>query len=277
VLLEKGGLYVNRLFKRLPGAILILFSLVMMSACSTAPQVKQTAELAGVPGEAAETTGAESVYGWWDIHFKIYWSGADTTHEENGSGGNSDNTDDPPAWYMGPLLADRIMAPVIKQEGQNIFLWRFHRRAVSDEAGHQFSFIFYSTPEVAERVEAAVKANPLVDQLIEAGLLSEVGYPDVSVIDQPRVSDTSDQHWPDEIKSTWPVFIMGASEMWLKMTEDLADADPEAGEQMSVAEMSKLYQRVEEQLDTIWREDSRHAYFHHLNALFGYKRSLVGF
>ena len=254
-------------------AVLVLLSLSTISACSKAPQVKET------PAEGVETQSgllASEAQGWWYLRYKIYWPGADELNDSE-NGNDTQDTQEQPSWYMGPLIADQIVAPVIKQLGQDLFLWRFHRRAADDSSGHQFSFIFYSTPEVADRVAEAIKANPLVDQLIEAGLLVEVKYPDTAIIDKPRISDTSDQDWPDEIQTSWPIFIMGASQMWLMMVETIADANPEAEKVRSVDELVTLYQAVEEKIDTLWRTESRHAYFHHLNALFGYEQLLVRF
>lgn len=251
--------------------VLILSSLVWISGCSTVPQVKEGSTI-GVETKAESI--AVDAQGWWHLRFKIYWSGADNLNEtETGES----NEEESPSWYMGALIADQILAPIIKEQGNNLFLWRFHRRAGDDETGHQFSFIFYSKPEVADKVSEAVKANLLVDQLLESGLLVEVKYPDTSSIDKPLISDTADQRWPDEIKKTWPIFIMGASEMWLMMMETLADAKPGNKEEMSVDELVRLYQEVEQELDTLWRNESRHAYFHHLNALFGYEHLLVRF
>ncbi len=262
----------NSCYEKVIVAMVVLSSLVLSSGCSTAPSVKQGPAPSGIETKAESV--AMDTEGWWHLRFKIYWSGADKSDETE----TEDETqDEVPAWNIGPLIADRIIAPVIKEQGKDIFLWRFHRRAADDETGHQFSFIFYSKPEVADKVVEAVKANLLVEDLIESGHLVAVKYPDTSTIDKPFIADTADQRWPDEIKKTWPIFIMGASEMWLMMVESLAEANPGNKQEMDVEALVQLYLEVEQELDALWREESRHAYFHHLNALFGYEYLLVRF
>ena len=102
-------------------------------------------------------------------------------------------------------------------------------------------------------------------------------YPETMEIDRPAISDTSDDRWAKEIQNAWPIFIMGASETWLMLTETIADANPKSKEDMSVGELVALYEEVEEEMNDLWREEARHAYFHHLNAIFGYEYLLMRF
>ncbi len=257
--------------------------------------------------EESEAEATLATEGWWYLSFKINWVGADNEPEEEGEAlacscededvapeneaekteavkeakeikKDSDRDDvEDPSWFMGSLIADRILAPVIREQGKNFFLWRFHRRAADDATGHQFSLIFYSTPQTADAVSETIKANELVAQLIEDGLLVEVKYPDSSVIDRPAIADTSDERWAEEIQNAWPIFIMGASEMWLMLTETTADTHPKSTDDMSVDELVALYTEVEENMNGLWREEGRHAYFHHLNAIFGYEYLLMRF
>lgn len=182
-----------------------------------------------------------------------------------------------PNWYLGSLIADQIVAPVIKQQGDGIFLWRFHRRAGADATGHQFSFIFYSDQAKADEVVAQIQASPVLAQLHEAQLLHDVVYPNTDTINKPLISDTADARWPEEIKSTWPLFIMGASQMWLMQLETIADAHEDAQPEMTLDEMLELYEDVQATMDEMWQEKARHAYFHHMNGLYAYEKVLVGF
>ena len=264
--------------------------------------------------DGSEAGSALATEGWWYLRFKINWAGADNepvdeieesvcncedavlvgvdedlasekdaeekeetkAAKEIKKDSDRDDVEDP-FWFMGSLIADRILAPVIREQGEDFFLWRFHRRAADDATGHQFSLIFYSTPQTADAVSETIKANELVAQLIDEGVLVEVKYPDSAAIDRPAIADTSDERWAEEIQNAWPIFIMGASEMWLMLTETIADANPKSSDDMSVDELVALYTEVEEDINDLWREEGRHAYFHHLNAIFGYEYLLMRF
>ena len=100
-------------------------------------------------------------------------------------------------------------------------------------------------------------------------------YDGTRKINRPHVEDVSDKSWPTIIQKSWPYFIMGVSQTWLGMISQKAD---ELGEDVSGATLyayEKLYRRVAESVDEMWRHDGRHAFFHHLNALFGYKPLVI--
>ncbi len=182
-----------------------------------------------------------------------------------------------PSWHVGSLIADQVLAPLIKQHGNDIFMWRFHRRAGNDAKGHQFSFIFYTDQQQADKVIAQIQAHPLVVQMLEEGVLHKMAYPETDKIDKPLLSDTADKKWPDEIKKSWPLFIMGASQMWLMQLETIAQAHEDYQEDMSLEEMLAFYEDVQLTMDEMWREQARHAYFHHMSGLYAYEKVLVGF
>ncbi len=111
--------------------VLTVLAAVMLAGCaSVGPGVSP------VPPTAKEATGP-SQNGWWYARFVMNWP-----------------ADKEPSWYIDPLLAHRVVSPVLDRYGNDIVLWRFHRRAARDQAGHQFSFIFYATPETAREVFA---------------------------------------------------------------------------------------------------------------------------
>ena len=47
------------------------------------------------------------------------------------------------------LLAHAVVEPVLRKHAKEIYWWRFHRRALRDKLGHQFSFLFYADSNVA--------------------------------------------------------------------------------------------------------------------------------
>ncbi len=173
---------------------------------------------------------------------------------------------------MDLYLAHQVILPKLEQNKQDIYLWRFHRRAARDGAGRQFSFIFYSSPQTAQNIFNTLKTDPLVNDLKSAGLLAKDVYDDPAKSTLPNIEDTGDKNWPASIQKTWPYYIMGASQMWLNLiaeiaAEKLAD-DPAPS---SIEEIEAFYQQVDETITDLWQKEGRHAFMHHLNALFEYE------
>lgn len=166
--------------------------------------------------------------------------------------------------YLDGLIADRILEPLIVRYGDDLPLWRFHRRWPDDATGHQFSFIFFSRPVVADALIARLERDPWLQRLKSDGDLIEFR---VDRLKPDRASDpaaTSDTGWPPEVQREWPKFIMGASSMWLGLVRNEA-------EKYADLDLHERYQAVEVALDELWYQRANHAFFHHLSALFGYK------
>jgi hypothetical protein len=68
---------------------------------------------------------------------------------------------------------------------------------------------------------------------------------------------------------------MGVSRTWLGMISQKADELRNESSGATLYAYEKLYRRVEESVDQMWRNDGRHAFFHHLNALFGYQPLVI--
>ena len=62
---------------------------------------------------------------WWQFRFKLQWPDGE-----------------PPELSRHLLIVDQIIAPVLEEYEEDISLWRFHRRAARDQAGHQLRLIF---------------------------------------------------------------------------------------------------------------------------------------
>ncbi|MGR8935228.1 MAG: hypothetical protein ACU837_12675 [Gammaproteobacteria bacterium] len=226
---------------------LFMLAFVWLSACSVSRQAAQPLEQPVVGADAKKT-------GWYRISFEMVWP-------ENQE----------PSWYMDTLLAHRVIAPVLERYRRDIKLWRFHRRANRDAAGHRFSFIFYATGNTAAYINSAVQNQEPLQKLWSDDRLVRVDYDDPLRNPKPNVEDTSDTHWPLIVQKTWPSFIMGASEMWLGLIREIA-------EQLQKDEQfddDALYREVQGQLSRYWREDGQHPFLHHLNALFGYEEMIV--
>ena len=220
--------------------LLILF--LLLSGCQSIPPTP----IVNAPG--SQDQPLPSGRGWWNARFGIAWP-----------------KDQEPSWYMGTLIADQVISPVLKAHRSSIELWRFHRRAARDKAGHIFSFIFYATPQDARRIYRAIELSPVLKQLRDRRAVVRVSFDDTSTIGRPAIKDASDAHWPEVIQQSWPPYIMGASQMWLELIHALA-ADEER-DQSQIAG----YKSVQNKLNQLWLDEGQHALLHHLNALFGYQ------
>lgn len=189
--------------------------------------------------------------GWWYARFRIHWP-----------------EDAQPTWSMDALLAREVVAPVLEQYRQDIHLWRFHRRAVR-KGGHLFSFIFYSSPQLAEQIYSAINSDPLLSQLKQEKRIDSVIFDDLKTITRPNIADTSDKSWFGPVQRAWPHFIMGASQMWLSLVDELAQAR-DRGQEKTV-----LYREVQDQVTGIWTQQGQHAWLHHLSALYAYQPLMI--
>src|SRR3990172_8483737 len=164
-------------------------------------------------GDATTDGGPEKQAYWWYALYRIAWpEGAE------------------PDWRIDLLLADAVIKPVLHDHRRQIRYWRFHRRASRDDAGHQFSFIFYADKDTAGRVYAALASDTLSGKLVEKNILQKVITDNLENNHLGGVQDTSDKNWSETLQNAWPAYIMGVSDMWLQLIgqnvgKDAPDAD----------------------------------------------------
>ena len=224
------------------------FITLVIAGCASFDQI-QKHEMKSIESEALQ-----SGIGWWYARFRLNWPS---------------NTN--PMWYIDLCIAHQVIMPLLDEYKSNIPLWRFHRRAARDDHGRQFSFIFYSSPQTAQLIFDTLRSDPFLRNLKFAGVIDEDVYDNPAVITKPHIEDTSDKNWPDSIQKTWPYYIMGVSQMWLNLIADVA-ADKMAGDPpSSLQDIEEFYQRVNETVTELWEMEGRHAFMHHLNAIFGYE------
>ncbi len=105
--------------------IVLIAVLLTLSACTRVVTVRVPAT--DLSSGSAAITEAEAADAWWSIAFRMHWDPEQT-----------------PDWYLDALLADQVYAPALSDAGSAIRLWRFHRRAADDEAGHRLSLLTYT-------------------------------------------------------------------------------------------------------------------------------------
>jgi hypothetical protein len=196
--------------------------------------------------------------GWWNQRFRMKWP-------ENKE----------PSWHVDLVLAHKIIAPILYQHKHNIDLWRFHRMAARDIWRHQLSFTFYTTPETANKICNSLKSDALLKKMKRAEVITEVLYDYSDTVGSPNIEDSGDAMWSSPVKKSWPYFITGVCEMWLKLIGEISN-DLSAGKKLnSLPKILTFYQEVNNVVNKTWQGEGGHSLIHHLNAIFGYEPVLV--
>lgn len=227
--------------------------LFLLSACAALePAVKQ-AEPDPVDQKSLPQLSTGEAY-WWYVPVKIHWP------EEQ-----------PMAWYIDVLLAHQIFKPILLEYAQEIELWRFHRRAARDQAGHRFSFIFYARQATATAILDKLAQQTLLAQLMAMQYVDAVYLHDVNQTPKQAIEATSDKNWSLPMQRAWPYFAMGTSQVWLSLIDQhVAALTEHDGVQHDLEAMIGFYQTIDEKMAATWETEGGHALLHHLNALFGY-------
>jgi hypothetical protein len=221
---------------------------MVIAGCAMMGPAKSPETPAPPPKEIAPSNA------WWFAKFRMHWP-----------------ADEQANWHLDLLIAHKIVAPALTQYNDEIRLWRFHRRAVRDQTGHQFSFIFYASAQTAYQVFNMLGSNKLLSEMKYAGMILNDQYDNTDIITKPRIEDTSDASWPPSIQKNWPYFIMGASQMWLNLISEAIAGAPNSDSPLSLQENEEQYEKANAAISELWQKQGQHAFLHHLSALFGYR------
>lgn len=230
--------------------IYLIVASLLLAACTPALQVQPAATF---QPNAAPLDAEQPERYWWQLRFRLIWP-----------------DDEPPDFSAHLLIAEQLLMPVIIENQAELPLWRFHRRAGRSDSGNQFSLIFFSDKATATHINEQILSDPLTQWLLDSKAIDKVRFAQRSPEDLGRLELTSDPEWPIEIQRSWPYFIMGASQAWLMLVQELSQADALEGE-VDYATMLQHYQTVDSRLNDQWRRYGQHAYLHHLSATFGYQ------
>ena len=228
--------------------LLVILMGILVFGCSTNRKPIHLLSKDNVPPSFKIT---DNTY-WWNCSFQVVWP-ADA--EIN--------------WGMDLLIAHAVVSPVLVKHIYNISYWRFHRRAARDDTGHQFSFLFYSTPEIASIVYSEIAKSSVLNEAYEANLIKKVLFDNLDQLILENVEDTSDRRWSASLQKNWPSFIMGTSSLWLGLIDDAMQDYPESYTDIHL--LLEKYREVDGKITLTWRTEGQHALLHHLNAIFGYQ------
>ncbi|MBS1172694.1 MAG: hypothetical protein H6R12_1524 [Proteobacteria bacterium] len=181
------------------------------------------------------------------------------------------NRAEQPNWHLDALLAHRVAGPLVERERAAIGLWRFHRRAADDAAGHSLSLLTYASPALNASLCRTLRTDPLVIEMTQAGLLDRVECEGFAAERERLVEGSSDPRWSPELQRAWPYYIMGVSEMWLRLIDEHARAAAPQEEAPDLGRTVAFYRQVDQAVTRTWQKEGEHAFLHHLNALFGYQ------
>lgn len=193
---------------------------------------------------------------WWSARFRFHWP------EEKSANGVYDL-----------ILTEELLRPLVLEHFSQVPLWRIHRRANRDSAGHQLSLIFFAEEEVASSLSSAFTKSSTLLAFKESGLVEWWGFSPYTERTSNRelIASGSDSRWSSPLQRTWPFFITGASRMWMELLHEQVEVHrPERGFS-DFSEVLRLYEQVDSELGSVWEKEGGHAFFHHLSALFGYR------
>jgi len=239
--------------QKLAGLLVLVACLLAVAGCMTPRQPAAAPADRPSAGAAGSDTSR-----WWQICFIFDWP------EESS-----------PAWHLDLLVAHRVVAPVLEKHGEAIPLWRFHRRAVRDETGHQFSLIVYAGAGISEKIFKAMQTAPDVTELQSSGCLKKMSMGPTGANGGHHIEDTSDPRWSTEVQKSWPWFIMGVSRMWLTLADEKAADSGGEDRPTTLPARIDFYKELNATITQVWQQEGAHALLHHLNAIFGYEPVVI--
>ena len=172
--------------------------------------------------------------------------------------------------FIDPMIvAHRVFKPVLAQSAREIYLWRFHQRALRDAGGKQITFFIFTTPKHFSAIENEVRENTILQQMMADGVIQRLESGVVQVSNPHMLAGISDEKWPEQLQDAWPLYANGASAAWLALVDSFAAE--RCADDAPYSALKGCFQKVAADVDVNWRMHGQHAFFHHLSAIFGYR------
>ncbi|MBN8550073.1 MAG: hypothetical protein J0M12_12215 [Deltaproteobacteria bacterium] len=226
---------------------LLLLTFIFLTACSA----KTTAPSPLLIADSQRLSASVEQAYWWHSDIHVHWPMGEN-----------------PDWAVDAMLANEVFAPIVMNQSSAPLLWRFHRRAMRDASGQNFSFIFYASSDRAKEILRKIDADETLKQLSSVGIVERVNSGSFAAAPLPQIEGTSAPGWPPSLQRAWPYFIMGASATWLDLIRQ--EAQTAELDRRDVRTTLEGYRRVSKNIDAIWYEYAQRAFFHHLSAMFAY-------
>lgn len=169
-------------------------------------------------------------------------------------------------WWIDLFLFDTVIRDCLAANLKNLYMWRIHRRGKEDHTGHQFSFLYYSSPEVYDIMKSSIINHKTVEVLQGAHFLRDLLHSHKGI----EIEATSDSTWSIPLQKAWPYYIMGVSQMALELIANLHDSSRTTLDVSSINDCEIYYTQLMTKLTNVWQNCGSHAFFHHINAVFGY-------
>lgn len=173
-------------------------------------------------------------------------------------------------WVTDLMLADLVISPVLREKQGQLPLWRFHRRAGRDSAGHRFSFIYYTDQFSHQAITELISQSATLRTLLETKQVKRLNnHCRADSKSEHNIEATSDPNWDPRLQKTWPYYIMGVSVSWLALIKEIKASMPDH------QNVRELYQNIDKELIALWQGQGQHVYLHHLSAVFGYRPLVI--
>jgi len=206
---------------------------------------------------------------WWRLMFKINTIPKYASSVFEGEGLATRRDVD---WWIDLFIIDMIIRPLVKKE--KFDEWRLHRRWAQDESGHICSLLVKCSPGMAKKLVRAIEQSKYFKILKK----SKTFFRDFDCLIQPPNAD----EFPDEITACWPIFMQGVSTFFLAYIEELHKKlkDQKVEKPTTASTLvgyRSYYKEMNGYLGSHWHWYGCHAFFHHINAIFGYEHLQVQF
>jgi len=191
---------------------------------------------------------------WNNFRFKITW-----------------DVNQNPKWWIDLFILDDIVRKVLLEHRDEIELWRVHRMADIDSVRHQLTFLCYTADKTAKSIDTSISAKDTLKVLKDNNLLKEYFWEEKLEKNTKTNIQDGEDNWPIELKKSWPFFIQGVSEMFLELIAQIKNQIPDKVQPSDpISLIERYYVELEKRLLGLWYESGNRAFFHHINAVFGY-------
>lgn len=173
------------------------------------------------------------------------------------------------------LLAHDLFYPIIKEFENNIELWRFHRLIILYKednlilhSQHEFKFKFYSNIDIFNKIENKVKEYNNINKLIWE-IVKKVEC--INCLHEDKIKNDKDDKWPLSICTIWPYYINGVSRSWIELIKETMNNIylVKNISDLTFSEKLSHYNLINNKMSQDIIKWGEHAFFHHLNIMFG--------